>query len=226
MPSFNGIQSDCEVIAEELKAKLRLEFRKRDATTKSLAESVDLLLRLKEPPDSLCAEFLSYADNRASDQLELLEDMCENDILEFMDVASSGFLVDLCLVVGSYRNMFVERAALDENEFSDDFEAKAVARLDAFVLANVNKYFDLVTKRIDRVADTALLVRALDKFHRKLRTINSLCTEKDFAKWVPVISILDFFFYIIAMQWIFLAEEERESRSTLAENSVSLISNR
>lgn len=195
MPSFSGIQNDCEEIVEELKAKLRQEFHKRDATTKSLAESVDLLLRLREPTDSLCAEFLSYADNRLSDQLEVLKDMCENDLLEFMDVASSGFLGDLCLVVASYRDMFINREPLDKNEFSDDFDTKAITRLDTFVLGNMNKYFDLVRSRVDDVADTAILVRGLDRFYRRLQAMNMLCTERDFAKYNRHLFIFLFFLF-------------------------------
>ena len=167
---------------EELKSALRQEFHKRDATTKSLAQSVDLLLQLKEPADSLCEEFLRYADNRLAEQLDLLKDMCENDILEFMDVASSGFLGELCLVVASYKDIFMNKEPQDINEFSDDFDANASARLDVFVVANMSKYFDLVRSRIDNVADTAILVRGLDRFHRRLQAMNMLCTERDFAR--------------------------------------------
>jgi len=31
------------------------------------------------------------------------------DIIEFVDIGSSGFLSDLCLVVASYSDMFVNR---------------------------------------------------------------------------------------------------------------------
>jgi len=31
------------------------------------------------------------------------------DIIEFVDIGSSGFLSDLCLVVASYNDMFVNR---------------------------------------------------------------------------------------------------------------------
>ncbi|XP_012281352.1 vacuolar protein sorting-associated protein 51 homolog [Orussus abietinus] len=182
MPSFQGIQKDCEEIVEELKADLRTQFHKRDASTKSLAQSVDLLLQLKEPPDSLCAEFLMHADNRLAEQLDTLKNMGENDIIEFVDMASSGYLNDLCLVVASYNDMFVNRAPLDDSEFSDDFDTKAIARLNAFILGNMKKYFELVGKRVEDVADTAILVRALDRFHRRLQAMNMLCSETDFAR--------------------------------------------
>lgn len=48
----------------------------------------------------------------------------------------------------------------------------------------MKKYFDLVQSKIDleqEVGDTAVLVRALDRFHRRLQAMNSLCGNADFA---------------------------------------------
>ena len=39
------------------------------ASAKELAESVDLLLQLQEPADSLCAEFLAHAETYLGEQL-------------------------------------------------------------------------------------------------------------------------------------------------------------
>ena len=181
-PSFQGIQKDCEDILEELKSRLRKQFHRRDASTKSLAERVDLLLQLKEPADSLCAEFLTHANGRLTEQLDILQHMCENDIVEFVDMASSGFLSDLCLIVASYNDLFINRPPSDENEFADDFDTRAIACLNSFIMKNMKKYFELSGKRVEKVADTAVLVRALDKFHRRLQAMNMLCKETDFAR--------------------------------------------
>ncbi|XP_012224448.1 vacuolar protein sorting-associated protein 51 homolog [Linepithema humile] len=181
MPSFQGIQKDCEDILEELKSKLRLQFHKRDASTKALAENVDLLLKLKEPADSLCTEFLTHAEKRLTEQLEILKVMCENDIIEFVDMASSGFLSDLCLIVDSYNDLFINRS-LEDNDLVDDFEITAMNHLNKFVVSNMKKYFDLISKRVEDVADTAILVRALDRFYRRLQAMNTLCKETDFAR--------------------------------------------
>lgn len=182
MPSFQGIQKDCEELVEQLKTKLRAKFHKRDASPKLLADSVDLLLRLREPADLLCADFLTHADARLAEQLDNLKDMCENDIIEFVDMGSSGFLSDLCLIVASYKDMFVDRPPLDANEFSDDFDTKAVSRLNAFIVSNMKKYFELIGKRVENVADTAVLVRALDRFYKRLQAMNALCEDTDFAR--------------------------------------------
>ncbi|EFN69590.1 Uncharacterized protein C11orf2 [Camponotus floridanus] len=180
MPSFQGIQRDCEDILEELKSKLRLQFHKRDTSIKALAENVEFLLQLKEPADSLCIEFLTHTEGRLTEQLEILKNMCENDIIEFMDMASSGFLSNLCLIVASYNDMFINRL-LKDNDLVDDFEIKAENHLNKFIVSNMKKYFDIVSKRVEDVSDTALLVRVLDRFHHKLQAMK-ICKEKNFAK--------------------------------------------
>lgn len=177
MPSFQGIQKDCEDILEELKSKLKLQFYKRDISIKALAENVEFLLELREPADSLCTEFLMHTEARLTEQLEILKDMCENDIIEFMDMASSGFLSNLCLIVSSYNDLFIKN-----NDLVDDFEIKAENNLNSFIVSNMKKYFDLVGKRVEDVSDTALLVRALDRFYHKLQEMDISCKEKDFAR--------------------------------------------
>ncbi|XP_044726540.1 vacuolar protein sorting-associated protein 51 homolog [Chrysoperla carnea] len=185
MSSFQGIQEDCNIILIELKQKLRDQFKSNHATAKDLAESVDLLLQLGEPADKLCEEFLSCAEHRLGEQLVLLQDLSEQkDIIEFVDLGSSGFLSDLCLVVASYNDMFINKINMDESVCSGDFETTATARLNDFVVENMKRYFTIVQNRVDLeqdVGDTGVLVRALDRFYRRLQAMNTLCRDTDFA---------------------------------------------
>ncbi|XP_068084735.1 vacuolar protein sorting-associated protein 51 homolog [Anabrus simplex] len=184
MASFQGIQGDCEMIVEELKQKLRDHFKSKEASAKELAESVDLLLQLKEPAKSLCADFLSHAETRLAEQLTFLEDMQEQDIIEFVDAGSSGFLSDLCLVVASYNDMFVNRPRPQDAQLCDDLDSVALAQLSNFVLRNMQRYFDIVNARIEKEqdgGDTVVLVRALDRFHRRLQAMKKLFSDTDFA---------------------------------------------
>lgn len=115
MPSFQGIQNDCETILQKLKSQLRNQFNDTNATAKQLAESVDLLLQLNEPVHELCTEFLFCAEKRLNEQLVLLHDQSEHrDIIEFVDLGCSGFLSDLCVVITSFNDMFVNRINNDE----------------------------------------------------------------------------------------------------------------
>lgn len=70
-----------------------------------------------------------------------------------------------------------------DNFFSDDTDA--TMQLNNFLLDNMKRYFAIVQNRIDLeqdVGDTAVLVRALDRFHRRLKAMHSLCRDKDFAE--------------------------------------------
>lgn len=186
MASFQGIQSECEAIVEELKQKLRDQFKSKEASAKKLAESVDLLLQLQEPADSLCAEFLAHAKTRLDERLTVLEGLQDQDIIEFVDIGNSGFLSDLCLVVDSYNDMFINRPHTHDVQQCDELDSVALSQLGKFVLCNMQHYFTMVEKRVQReqeggAGDTVVLVRALDRFHRRLHAMNNLLSDTDFA---------------------------------------------
>ncbi|KAJ3642809.1 hypothetical protein Zmor_025562 [Zophobas morio] len=184
LPSLQGIKSDCETILVELKKELRKHFSDPQASAKELTESVDLLLQLNEPASELCSEFLVCAEKRLSDQLVLLKDQSEQrDITEFIDLGCSGFLSDLCLVVASFDDMFINRNTNENIENSDIFENFAATELNNFVKQNMQKYFELVQSKVDLeqdVGDTGILVQALDRFYRRIES-NTLCRDVDFS---------------------------------------------
>jgi hypothetical protein len=59
MPSFRGIQEDCEKIVDQLRVKLRVMLADDKATSQELSSCVDLLLQLDEPAGELCDQFLT-----------------------------------------------------------------------------------------------------------------------------------------------------------------------
>lgn len=184
MPSLQGIKTDCEALLSQLKKELRKQFCNPQASAKELTESVDLLLQLNEPANELCSEFLVCAEKRLSDQLVMLKDQSEQrDITEFIDLGCSGFLSDLCLVVASFDDMFTNRNNSENIENSDIFENFAATELNSFVKQNMQKYFELVQNKVDSeqdVGDTAILVQALDRFHKRIES-NPLCRDVDFS---------------------------------------------
>lgn len=120
MPSFQGIQTDCDIILSKIKDDLKKQFSNPDATAKDLAEAVDLLLQLREPAQELCTSFLQCAEKRLGALLVMLRDQSEQrDIIEFIDLGCSGFLSDLCLVVASFNDMFVNRSSVELSEYSE-----------------------------------------------------------------------------------------------------------
>uniref|UniRef100_A0A8C7T5R4 Vacuolar protein sorting-associated protein 51 homolog n=1 Tax=Oncorhynchus mykiss TaxID=8022 RepID=A0A8C7T5R4_ONCMY len=174
MPSFRGIQDDCHAIMDKLAQELRQKFRDGGSSAKDLSECVELLLQLDEPAEELCDKFLIHAQSRLEANLRGLE--AETDILEFIDRGCNEFVSSLCLVIASYQELFVNRP--QEGELaSKNIPHMAIGKLHAFVDAMATCYFLLVERRIQEeksVGDNSLLVRALDRFHRRLQAVAKL----------------------------------------------------
>uniref|UniRef100_UPI00358F659C vacuolar protein sorting-associated protein 51 homolog n=1 Tax=Myxine glutinosa TaxID=7769 RepID=UPI00358F659C len=176
MPSFHGIQDDCEVIVAKLALSLRSRFQDRDVQASELAECVDLLLQLGEPADQLWEEFLAHASTRIQHDLQLLQaelgsdQAPPSDILDFVDKGCNGFIGDLSLVIASYQVLFVVNANQQQATLAQE-------KLLNFLKTHMESYFGLVEHRLQEergLGDNTLLVRALDRFHRRLQALTRL----------------------------------------------------
>ncbi|XP_008426254.1 vacuolar protein sorting-associated protein 51 homolog [Poecilia reticulata] len=218
LPSFKGIQDDCNAIMEKLAQELRQKFRDGGTSAKDLSECVELLLQLDEPAEELCDKFLSHArsrleldlqgleaeikpypptpapkeaatrrsssstaagspsDNNSPKTLSLPSPTLNTDILEFIDRGCNEFVSSLCLVITSYQELFINHAQTGELA-SKNIPQMASGKLQAFVDDLAARYFSLVERRIQEekgVGDNSLLVRALDRFHRRLQAVAKL----------------------------------------------------
>ncbi|XP_078588251.1 vacuolar protein sorting-associated protein 51 homolog [Branchiostoma floridae x Branchiostoma japonicum] len=202
MPSFHGIREDCSVIVAELCVKLREQFKNKESDAHQLAECVDLLLQLKEPADELCDEFLLHARHKVDEDLEMLRlqlRMLEEgqvpspgdpgdgdkphpmDVLEFTDTGCNVFLSDMCLVIASYKDLFINRPGTGVQEQAY-LEKVANQKLEVFVNSLMGQYFSYVEQRVQlekESSDNTLLVRALDRFHRRLQAVEKLLPETE-----------------------------------------------
>ncbi|XP_032388593.1 vacuolar protein sorting-associated protein 51 homolog [Etheostoma spectabile] len=98
------------------------------------------------------------------------------DILEFIDRGCNEFVSSLCLVIASYQELFINHAETGELA-SKNIPQMANGKLQAFVDDLAARYFSLVERRIQEekgVGDNSLLVRALDRFHRRLQAVAKL----------------------------------------------------
>lgn len=103
------------------------------------------------------------------------------DILEFIDRGCNEFVSSLCLVITSYQELFITHAQTGELA-SKNIPQMANGKLHAFVDDLAARYFSLVERRIQEekgVGDNSLLVRALDRFHRRLQAVAKLLPGSD-----------------------------------------------
>lgn len=170
LPSFRAIQDDCQVITARLAQQLRQRFREGCSGAPEQAECVELLLALGEPAEELCEEFLAHARGRLEEELRSLEaDLGPSppapDVLEFTDRGGNGFVGGLCQVAATYQELFAAQGPA------------GAEKLAAFARELGGRYFVLVERRLAQEqggSDNSLLVRALDRFHRRLQAPGAL----------------------------------------------------
>ncbi len=165
--SFGGIKGDCDKIMIELRDRLRERLKSSESTPTDMAECVHLLLQLNEPIDQLCDDYLETSNVKLQQSLESMTkqvEVAQNsnvDVLEFVDQSCNTFLSDLNLVMASFNDTFM---AIDES--------KAAAKLTKFVLVLMEAFTAIIKERMlleTNLGETALLIRALDRFHRRLQ---------------------------------------------------------
>jgi vacuolar protein sorting-associated protein 51 len=186
-PSFKGIQEDIDSIIGGLKAKLKSDFQ-TTTTAQSLTEIGELLLQLGEKPSELAKDMLQSATRRLNEQIVMLQDQTsypmDIDFIEFIDLGIDGFLQDLTLFVSAYHDMFLTGSKHLEQE-ADDFTERARDDLNVFVTKNMEKYLNLVQDRVEAETgqgDSQILLRALDRLHRRLSAMKNLCKDVDMTK--------------------------------------------
>eukprot|EP00106_Octopus_bimaculoides_P011025 XP_014778467.1 PREDICTED: vacuolar protein sorting-associated protein 51 homolog [Octopus bimaculoides] len=208
MPSFKRIHEDCLVIVDELCQKLKEKFQEKDAiddfsplslalghlqshslSVGALPEKVFVSqVFARQKIDEDLAE-LEKQIQLQSGVIPLIEEverpaqaymMAPIDVLEFVDHGCNTFLSNICLVIASYNDMFLNRLQEDEN-----LDAIALKKLVNFVNSLMERYFDCVHKRVlleKETGDNTILVRALDRFHRRLQAMNKLLPDTDFSR--------------------------------------------
>ncbi|KAJ7336605.1 hypothetical protein OS493_011823 [Desmophyllum pertusum] len=102
------------------------------------------------------------------------------DLLEFIDCGCNGFLSTICLVIASYKEQFIQRQIAEHGQDQQHLDKIVTEKLCTFILSLMSEYFKLTEARIELESDTGddvLLVRALDRFHRRLQAVQKLLPE-------------------------------------------------
>ena len=210
MNSFKGIKNDCDQIMIDLKAKLISKLEDPETRSEDLSICVQLALELGESAENMCDKYLATAqkslDNAFASldvQLMLLSKddaptvdrpsdayQAPMDILEFVDLGCNTYVSDLCLVIAAYTETFLkndtdnaESDMITHKQFVD--EKMARAKLTTFVNGLNKRFFAILRNRLTmekKTDDTALRVRALDRFHRRFQAMTRLLPTIDFAR--------------------------------------------
>ncbi|CAH4036383.1 unnamed protein product [Pieris brassicae] len=165
-PSFQSIQTECSDIIYGLKKSLRERLLSPETTASELAESVGLLRQLQESDSSLKDIFLSCAESRLEQHLNLLASMVDtSDILEWVEKCNGLILADLGIVISCYHDIFQDSERIGIPEFADK------------VMTQVFDLFEAVIRRPENVG-TDILIRGLDKFFRKFQALSEIiCSD-------------------------------------------------
>lgn len=225
-PSFDGIRKDCEEIIGDLRNHLRKEFQSPGKTAKSLTEIGELLLKLDEKAEDLADEMLDYATKRLHQQIIMLQDQTERDMIEFVEMGIEGVLKDLALVVSAYFDMFVAKQYLPEGtEYDLASKEDAIRKLNDFIKINIDKYLPLVQDRVESdigYGDTQVMLRALDRLHRRLLAMRNLCSGLEIER-----SAIDIVILAVQLRSDVHAKNLREQfADTLSSVRLSLVSNK
>merc|ERR550519_3221985 len=179
MPSFLGIQEECLAIMAGLRTSLQSRLEDPSTAASELQEAVELLRLLGAGSQELCSAFLQHATAQVLPHLEGLElqaalavkevedsTLVLVDPLTFVDTGCNEFLAELSLATTSYTTTFT-------NPGTGQLEVEAGQSLEEWGGELLTRYTAAMEKRLGaeaggEVDEVRILVRALDRFHRRL----------------------------------------------------------
>ncbi|RWS28273.1 vacuolar protein sorting-associated protein 51-like protein [Leptotrombidium deliense] len=191
-PSIQAIDVECRKTLDQLKNKLLQQFTNDETSQQKLTESIDLLLQLKESPEQLANEYLTFSKRKMDVILSELQQQIDlsikgstdsnvMDILEFVDLGCNGILGNIASLITSFDEMFIQRFA--SNSTFDD-ENALVRQLTCFVDDLMDIFLDKMRTRFisDRLnlLESSIYVRALDRFYRRLQNLNKIYSYNNF----------------------------------------------
>ncbi|KRY89386.1 Vacuolar protein sorting-associated protein 51 -like protein [Trichinella pseudospiralis] len=187
MPALQSVYSETCAIVSKLKDDLKENFRSAFLSGKELLTRVELLLQLGEDQALLAENYLQSSVLCLKTELDeiqgrLVSFECENgtssgnfqypvgDILEFTDTVCSGFLGNVSLMVTSWYDMF--------GSVDDEHLLKSVSTLLMDYLSCMEKRL-MMEKCTAEDGSSSLLIRALDRFYRRLLAFDQVLALGD-----------------------------------------------
>uniref|UniRef100_T1KEJ8 Vacuolar protein sorting-associated protein 51 homolog n=1 Tax=Tetranychus urticae TaxID=32264 RepID=T1KEJ8_TETUR len=174
-PSIEAIDHECEQILDKLRQELYNQLQDSD-----VSNTFSLILSKKALNVNL-AELEKETNNFIQQQKSTSEDIQKMDILEYMDVASNGFASNLSAIITSYKEIFIQKLALndsvDENHLIDN--------LKTFVNTLMESFFSQIKTRLSiepfNTLEIAFFVRSLDRLYRRLQALSNIFGYQNFT---------------------------------------------
>ncbi|RWS11457.1 vacuolar protein sorting-associated protein 51-like protein, partial [Dinothrombium tinctorium] len=192
-PSIKAIDEECCHILNQLKGKLHNQFTSDETSQQKLVESIELLLQLKESPEQLANEYLSFYKRKMDSilselqyQIELNAKFDSNshpnnlmDVLEFIDLACNSLLGNLSSLITSFDEVFLKNISTSNFD-----ESTLIKQLNSFVDEIMGQFLRKIKTRLMNeklnAFETSIFVRALDRFYRRVQKVNKIYPYSDF----------------------------------------------
>ncbi|EDV19742.1 uncharacterized protein TRIADDRAFT_61756 [Trichoplax adhaerens] len=206
-PSFQGIRNDCQSIMGELCKILKEKFDDPESTSKELTTCVELLLQLKEKPDELYDKFLNHAKRRLDEDLQFLRQQLQSRKLNMHTVSVDG---------EQNPNFVTETSAITT---SDDLLNADVCRKSYSPNANPANIQSMTDSE-----DNPILVRALDRFYRRLQALDKLLPDigiKEISLNVVFDATRERLHHYLKQLKAYFADCITDIRQTMASNKIS-----
>lgn len=178
VPSVAAIYDESKRIMNDIERQLKEVACSRSASSEELSSAVSLLLKLGVPSSSIHSQFIDSCRRNLSDQIDALQknddsaaqNIAAEDVLEFVDNSCSTFLADLSLFTALNERLFPDYAA--DGELTETVDS-LMARFEKAVRERFLRETD--------ARECALVVRALDRFYRRLSSCNQLIPGVDYS---------------------------------------------
>ncbi|RDD38593.1 Vacuolar protein sorting-associated protein 51-like protein [Trichoplax sp. H2] len=152
------------------------------------------------------------------------------DILEFIDCGCNGFVSDMCLVIATYKENFMQYHGDIGTPLQRETENAATERLRQFVQKMFNDYlsycqdFILLEIPCTDSEDNPILVRALDRFYRRLQALDKLLPDigiKEISLNVVFDATRERLHHYLKQLKAYFADCITDIRQTMASNKIS-----
>ncbi|KAM3720589.1 Vacuolar protein sorting-associated protein [Dirofilaria immitis] len=171
IPSISDIYDETINIMETVEDQLKQIVCGCLISSDELSEAITLLLKLGVQSSIVYSDFLASCKRNLTNQLTEMRAQRQDtaDVLEFVDNCCSTFLTDLSLVTTINQRFF-------PNEITAD---NIIELMDSLM----NQFEEIVRARFlheTDAAECAVVVRALDRFYRRMSSCNQLIRGMDY----------------------------------------------